>query len=95
MGGRGVRLKYLHAFRDRTGTLRFYFRRNGIRTRLPGSFGSREFLDAYAAASGEQTAEPAERKGTRLIPRAGNALLCIAAIPVPVGNESDQLSARH
>jgi hypothetical protein len=25
MGGRGVRLKYLHAFRDRTGTLRFYF----------------------------------------------------------------------
>jgi len=63
MGGRGVRLKYLHAFRDRTGTLRFYFRRNGIRTRLPRSFGSREFLDAYAAALGEQTVEPAERKG--------------------------------
>jgi hypothetical protein len=58
-----VRLKYLHAFRDRTGTLRFYFRRNGIRTRLPRSFGSRDFLDAYAAALGEQTAEPAERKG--------------------------------
>jgi hypothetical protein len=64
MGGRGVRLKYLHAFRDRTGTLRFYFRRNGIRTKLPGSFGSREFLDAYAAALGEQSAEPAERKAT-------------------------------
>jgi hypothetical protein len=66
MGGRGVRLKYLHAFRDRTGTLRFYFRRNGIRTRLPGSFGSREFLDAYAAALGEQPAEPAGRKATTL-----------------------------
>jgi enterobacteria phage integrase len=64
MGGRGVRLKYLHAFRDRTGTLRFYFRRNGIRTKLPGAFGSREFLDAYAAALGEQSAEPAERKAT-------------------------------
>ena len=62
MGGRSVRLKYIHAFRDRTGTLRFYFRRNGIRTKLPGPFGSREFLDAYAAALGEQSAEPAERK---------------------------------
>jgi len=79
-----VRLKYLHAFRDRTGTLRFYFRRNGIRTKLPGSFGSREFLDAYAAALGEQ-----------FIPRAGNALLCITAISVALGNKPDQLSPRY
>src|SRR5215472_845236 len=64
MGGRGVKLKYLHAFRDRTGTLRYYFRRNGIRTKLPGLFGSREFLDAYAAALREQSGEPAERKTT-------------------------------
>ena len=64
MGGRGVKLKYLHAFRDRTGTLRYYFRRNGIRTKLPGLFGSREFLDAYAAALGEQSGQPAERKAT-------------------------------
>ena len=64
MGGRSVRLKYLHAFRDRTGTLRFYFRRNGIRTKLPGLFGSREFLDAYAAALGDQCAQPAERNAT-------------------------------
>ena len=60
MGGRGVKLKYLHAFRDRTGTLRYYFRRNGIRTKLPGLFGSGEFLDAYAAALSEQSGQPAE-----------------------------------
>jgi hypothetical protein len=36
MGGRGViRLKYVHAFRDRTGRMRYYFRRNGKRTPLP------------------------------------------------------------
>jgi len=95
MGGRGVKLKYLHAFRDRTGTLRYYFRRNGIRTKLPGLFGSREFLDAYAAALGEQSGQPVERKAT--LPgsfRALATLLCITAIPLAVDNKSDQLSGR-
>src|ERR1039457_7036362 len=50
MGGRGIiRLKYVHAFRDRTGRMRYYFRRNGKRTALPGLPGSGEFMDAYAA----------------------------------------------
>ncbi len=50
MGGRGlIRLKYIHAFRDRTGRMRYYFRRNGKRTSLPGEPGSTEFVGAYAA----------------------------------------------
>src|SRR5476651_1568253 len=50
MGGRGViRLKYVHAFRDRIGRMRYYFRRYGRRTTLPGLPGSSEFMAAYAA----------------------------------------------
>jgi enterobacteria phage integrase len=50
MGGRGViRLKYVHAFRDRTGRMRYYFRRNGKRSALPGLPGSCEFMAEYAA----------------------------------------------
>ena len=49
MGGRGViRLKYVHAFRDRAGRMRYYFRRNGKRTPLPGLPGCSEFMEAYA-----------------------------------------------
>ena len=49
MGGRGViRLKYVHAFRDRAGRMRYYFRRHGKRTPLPGLPGSGEFMDAYS-----------------------------------------------
>jgi enterobacteria phage integrase len=54
MGGRGViRLKYVHAFRDRLGRMRFYFRRHGKRTALPGLPGSSEFMAAYAAQLNE------------------------------------------
>src|SRR5262249_34761622 len=50
MGGRGViRLKYVHAFRDRTGRMRYYFRRHGKRRALPGMPGSSEFMAEYAA----------------------------------------------
>ncbi|WP_156908914.1 hypothetical protein [Bradyrhizobium murdochi] len=49
MGGRGViRLKYVHAFRDRAGRMRYYFRRHGKRSPLPGLPGSAEFMDAYS-----------------------------------------------
>src|SRR6266436_5609830 len=55
MGGRGlIRLKYVHAFRDRTGRMRYYFRRHGIRTALPGLPGSKEFMETYAAQLGEE-----------------------------------------
>ena len=61
MGGRGViRLKYVHAFRDRTGRMRHYFRQHGKRTPLPGLPGSSEFMAAYAAQLNEtsQQVEP-------------------------------------
>jgi hypothetical protein len=49
MGGRGViRLKYVHAFRDRAGRMRYYFRRHGKRSPLPGLPGSGDFMDAYS-----------------------------------------------
>jgi hypothetical protein len=49
MGGRGViRLKNVHAFRDRTGRMRYYFRLNGKRTPLLDLPGPSEFMDAYA-----------------------------------------------
>ena len=54
MGGLGIRLKFVHAFVDRHGHARFYFRRKGRRIKLPGAFGSREFLDAYAEALADQ-----------------------------------------
>jgi site-specific recombinase XerD len=50
MGGHGlIRLKYVHAFRGRMGRMRYYFRRHGIRTALPGLPGSNEFMAAYGA----------------------------------------------
>jgi site-specific recombinase XerD len=49
-----MRFKYVHAFIDRHGHTRYYFRRNGRRIKLPGAFGSHDFLDAYAAALGGQ-----------------------------------------
>jgi enterobacteria phage integrase len=49
MDGRGaIRLKYVHAFRDRLGRMRYYFRQHGKRTALPGLPGSSEFMAAYA-----------------------------------------------
>jgi hypothetical protein len=39
-------LKYVHAFRDRHGHLRHYFRKQGRRIPLPGLVGSSEFMAA-------------------------------------------------
>ena len=61
MGGRGViRLKYVHVFRDRMGRMRYYFRRHGIRTALPGLPGSSEFMATYGAllSVAPKTVEP-------------------------------------
>lgn len=52
MGRRGmsVRFRYVQAFNDRHGHVRYYFRRPGCpRTALPGAPGSVEFLTAYNA----------------------------------------------
>ncbi len=69
MGGLGViRLKYVHAFRDRMGRMRYYFRRHGIRTVLPGLPGSNQFMAAYGALLSvpSKTVEPRAKaaKGT-------------------------------
>ncbi len=51
-----VELKYLHHFVDRHGHERWYFRRHGKRTALPGGPGSAEFQEAYLAAVNEMPA---------------------------------------
>jgi hypothetical protein len=43
-------LKYVHAFRDRHGHLRHYFRKGARRIPLPGLVGSEEFMTAYGTA---------------------------------------------
>ena len=46
-----MRLKYVHEYIDRSGTIRRYFRRRGFpKIALPGLPGSREFREAYEAA---------------------------------------------
>jgi hypothetical protein len=54
-------LKYVQSFRDRYGKMRHYFRRQpGPHVPLPGAPGSKEFINAYAAALG---GEPVLRIG--------------------------------
>jgi integrase len=57
-----LRLPYVHAFRDRYGQLRFYFRKGSKRTRLPGLPGSNAFMEAYSRAL--DAAAPAEAIGS-------------------------------
>jgi hypothetical protein len=45
-----LRLRYVHAFVDRHGKARHYFRRHGRRIPLPGLAGSPEFNRAYEQA---------------------------------------------
>jgi hypothetical protein len=62
MGRHGtVQLKYIHAYRDRHGRRRYYFRRHGKSTSLPGVPGSREFMDAYSACLEECERQPFSR----------------------------------
>jgi integrase len=51
-------LKFVHAFRDRHGKLRHYFRKGAKRVALPGLVGSEEFMAAYAAALGADASSP-------------------------------------
>jgi integrase len=45
-----IKLRFVHAFRDRHGQVRHYFRRGGKRIPLPGLPGSAGFMAAYEAA---------------------------------------------
>lgn len=54
-----VRLRYVHEYRDATGKLRRYFRRNGYASvPLPGLVGSAEFRAAYEEALNLPKAKP-------------------------------------
>jgi len=59
------RLKYHHAFEDRLGVVRHYFRRNGKRTPLRGPFGSAEFWSDYNACLGDAPATSQPRSRAR------------------------------
>lgn len=48
-----IRLRYVQAYRSGDQTY-FYFRRPGVRVRLPGNPGSPEFMEAYRAAQGNK-----------------------------------------
>jgi integrase len=48
-----IKLDYVHAYADRHGKVRYYFRRKGFkRVSLPGKPGSAEFMSAYQLALG-------------------------------------------
>ena len=66
-------LKYVHAFVDRNGHARHYFRRHGKRIALPGLPGSSEFMAAYQAALDD--AIPAQIGAKRTKPGSVNAAL--------------------
>jgi integrase len=53
-----IKLRYVHAFVDRHGHGRYYFRRAGTRARLPGLPGSSEFMAAYASMLDTAAARP-------------------------------------
>ena len=64
-----LRLKFVHAFKDRHGKRRHYFRRPGFkRAPLPGLPGSAEFMAAYQAALAGETAPRIEIGAVRCKP---------------------------
>lgn len=55
------KLRYIHAYVDRHGTPRYYFRRKGTKTPLPGTPGSRAFMRAYERLLAGDGAAPVSR----------------------------------
>jgi hypothetical protein len=73
-----LRLQFVHAFRDRHGKVRHYFRRAGCKAvPLPGLPGSAEFMDAYAAALAGMTAPQGQIGAARTV--AGTVQALVAA----------------
>jgi site-specific recombinase XerD len=70
-----LRLSYIHAFRDRHGTIRYYFRRSGKRVPLPRLPGSDEFMAAYQAALTGVTIQIKQIGEERTIPGTLQALI--------------------
>ena len=88
----GIRLKYVHEFRDRFGKLRRYFRRGDARAPLPGIPGSDEFMEAYRAAL---AGLPASREigASRTLP--GTIAAAVAAYFGSAGFQSLALSTQR
>ncbi len=64
-----IRLRYIHAFVDRHGNRRYYYRRHGRRVALSGQPGTPEFMAAYSEAgsvtgASERVARPQAAPGT-------------------------------
>jgi integrase len=69
-----IRLQFVHAFHDRHGKLRHYFRRPGFKqTPLVGPPGSAEFMEAYQAALAGLTPPRQEVGASRTKPGTVNA----------------------
>lgn len=49
-----LKLKYVNEYLDRKGRVRRYFRRGGLRVKLPGAVGSPEFMEAYQELLGKK-----------------------------------------
>src|SRR5262245_51771881 len=69
-----IKLRYVHAFLDRHGKPRHYFRRGDKRIVLAGLPGSTEFMASYAAALA-MAAQPIEIGASRTIPGTINAMV--------------------
>lgn len=75
-------LPYVNAYKDRTGKMRYYLRRPGCRqVSLKGAPGSREFMQAYAAA----TSAPKRPKKTLLRPKNGHVYFLSDGNHVKIG----------
>jgi integrase len=70
-------LKFVHAFIDRHGKVRHYFRRGGKRTPLPGLPGSEQFMAAYQAAEARAPAPVTDIGASRTEPGTINALVVL------------------
>lgn len=66
--------RYVHGFIDRNGTSRYYYRRHGKRTALPGLPWSPEFMAAYAMAEAKAPQGPKQIGIERTLPGSINAL---------------------
>ena len=70
-----LRLRFVHAFVDRHGKARYYFRRHGRRTPLPGFPGSAEFNRAYEQALAGRAPVVTDIGATRTVAGSVNAMI--------------------
>ena len=66
---------YVHAFTDRHGTPRYYYRRHGKRKPLPGLPWSPDFMAAHASAAEAKTADKKQIGSAKTLPGSINFLV--------------------